>query len=220
MAYAANSLSQVISTIEGSGPSVWTYYSADSIATICGAAYVSDAGKKNLRLGDLVLVQSGTLNTALTTSPTTTDEGEAANVSALSRSVMLQVTSISGSGATATATLGPVDVDVANLIVNALTSTSAAGAVTLNSLAGVITTETLTTISQALYTLVITNSFVTTTDLVFASLQNGTNTTGIPVISTVLPGAGILTIKVANASTTTSPFGGTLKISFFATKPT
>lgn len=111
-------------------------------------------------------------------------------------------------------TVGGRDVFSGDVVLNAGTSTSAAGAVTLNTRAGVITTETLTTASQAVYTLTITNSTVTTTDIVTASATNGTNTTGIPVVTQVTPGAGTLVIKVANATTTTTPFGGTLKIAF------
>lgn len=219
MAYVTNALSQVVSTIEGSGPSIWTYFSSDSLATIQGAAYVSDAGKKNIRLGDLVFVSTGTLNTALSTSPTTTAEGEAPSLSAVSNTVILQVASVSGSGDARTATLGPVGIDIGTAVVNAGTSTSAAGAVTLNATAGTITTETITTTGQTVYTLTITNSSITATDLVFVSLQNGSNTTGLPTVNQVTPGAGTLTIKVANAATTaTNPFGGSLKISFLAVK--
>lgn len=99
------------------------------------------------------------------------------------------------------------------------TSTSAAGAVTLNNKAGIITTESITTTGQSVYTLTITNSAITATDLVFASVQNGSNTTGLPSIQQVTPGAGTLTIKVANCATTgTNPFGGSLKITFLAFK--
>lgn len=95
------------------------------------------------------------------------------------------------------------------------TSTAAAGAVTLNTRAGKITTETLTTTGQSVYTLTITNSSITATDIVMASLANGTNTTGLPTINQVTPGAGTLVIKVANCATTaTNPLGGTLVISF------
>jgi hypothetical protein len=105
-----------------------------------------------------------------------------------------------------------------NIQVNGSTSTSAAGAVTLNNKAGIITTETLTTISQAIYTLTISNSVATVGDHVYVSVSNGTNTTGIPVVTSAACGAGTVVVKVANASTTTSPFGGTLKIDYLVFK--
>lgn len=106
-----------------------------------------------------------------------------------------------------------------NVVLNSSTSTSAAGAVTLNAKAGIITTETITTTGQSVYTLTITNSSITATDLVLASVGNGSNTTGIAAISSVVPTAGVLTIKVSNAATTaTNPFGGSLKIAFVAFK--
>lgn len=102
-----------------------------------------------------------------------------------------------------------------NPSVGATTSTSAAGAVTLNNRAGKITTETITTTGQSIYILTITNSAIAAADLCFASIANGSNTTGIPVVSRVTPAAGALAIVVANAATTaTNPFGGSLVISF------
>ena|SRR6185312_833000 len=105
-----------------------------------------------------------------------------------------------------------------DVVLNNGTSTASSGAVTLNARAGVITTDSITTTGQSSYALTVTNSAVTATDILSGSVANGTNTTGIPVL-TLAAGAGVITAKVFNAATTaTNPFGGTLKVSFVAFK--
>jgi len=105
-----------------------------------------------------------------------------------------------------------------DVVLNNGTSTASSGAVTLNARAGVITTDSITTTGQSSYALTVTNSNVTATDILSGSVANGTNTTGIPVL-TLAAGAGVITAKVFNAATTaTNPFGGTLKVSFVAFK--
>lgn len=64
MGYNSNNLSLHNGQIGGSGPRLWQYWSADSIATIVGASYISDATKKGVQVGDVVMVFSGTLNTS------------------------------------------------------------------------------------------------------------------------------------------------------------
>lgn len=60
--YVANRLSMLQGSIGGL-QRIWTYQTADSIATVGGAGYISDATNKRMLVGDLVLVFSGTLNT-------------------------------------------------------------------------------------------------------------------------------------------------------------
>lgn len=62
MAYTANNLSQLGGTIGGRNR-WWTYETADTMATVLGAGYISDATKKRLLVGDVVFVRFGTLNT-------------------------------------------------------------------------------------------------------------------------------------------------------------
>ena len=211
MAYVTKNLSELFTPIGGAGQRWWSYWTADTIATVIGAGYVSDAGNKRMQVGDIVWVFSGTLNTTGADQvPSTHARGTVSEFASQPTFAVLQVSSIT----TGAATLVPANIDAGSIVVNSGTSTSAAGAVTLNSQAGVITTEALTTISQGVYTLTISNSLVAATDIVFASVQNGTNTTGIPVVTSVAAAAGTITVKIANATTTTTPFGGTLKISF------
>lgn len=97
------------------------------------------------------------------------------------------------------------------------TATATAGAATLAKDAGVITSEALTTAGGAAYTLTLTNSGIAAADQVFASVANGTNTQGIPVIGKITPGAGSVTIEVRNLHATEA-LNGTLKISFMVLK--
>lgn len=97
------------------------------------------------------------------------------------------------------------------------TATATAGAATLNKNAGVITSESLTTASGAEYTLTLTNSAVAAADQVFASVQNGTNTTAMPYITTVAPAAGSVVIKVRNGHASVA-LNGTVKVAFFVVK--
>lgn len=208
MAYKSNSLSRLTATIGGGGVRVWEYWTSDAVATILAAGYVSDAGKKGLVVGDLIKVFTGTLNTTgPDASPSTASRGTVSEFASDPRVSWLTVSSISAGAATLVATDPPT--------INYGTSTSAAGAVTLNARAGVITTETITTTGQSVYTLTITNSQVTAGDLVLGTIQNGSNTTGIATLMSVVPSAGVLTVKIGNAATTaTNAFAGSLKFSF------
>lgn len=98
------------------------------------------------------------------------------------------------------------------------TATAVTGAATLSKSSGVITTEALTTAAGAEYTLDITNTKCAAGDLAFAAVENGTNSQGIPVISTVdTHTAGHIVIKVEN-NDLAAAFNGTLKIKFFVVK--
>lgn len=97
------------------------------------------------------------------------------------------------------------------------TATATAGAATLNKNAGVITSESLTTASGAEWTLTLTNSAIAAADQVYASVQNGTNTTAMPYITTVAPAAGSVVIKVRNGHASVA-LNGTVKVSFFVVK--
>jgi hypothetical protein len=62
MAYVSNRLSELGGTIGGL-QRMWTYQTADSVSTVLGAGYISDATNKRMQVSDLVLVFTGTLNT-------------------------------------------------------------------------------------------------------------------------------------------------------------
>lgn len=91
--YDGNKLSSIVSTIENQGPNLWSYITADSLATVMGAGYMSDAQSRGMRIGDLVLVAIGTLNTAVYGSPSTADVGEGADFTAVPTYVWLQCVS-------------------------------------------------------------------------------------------------------------------------------
>ena len=100
------------------------------------------------------------------------------------------------------------------------TGTASGGAVTLNAAgSGIITSESLSSAAGSPYTLTLTNNMVAAADLVFATVQNGTNTGGDPYILAVTPAAGSVAIKVGNDTANVSTaFNGTLKIGFLIIK--
>lgn len=97
------------------------------------------------------------------------------------------------------------------------TATATAGAATLNKMAGVITSESLTTAAGAAYTLTLTNSVVAAGDIVLASLDNGTNTTDALTLRRVTAGAGQV-VFVVNNTATVSALNGTIRVSFLVVK--
>ena len=93
------------------------------------------------------------------------------------------------------------------------TATATAGAATLNKNSGVITSEALTTAAVATYTLTLTNSAITATDQVFASVNRGAGTGGTPTIASVAPGTGSVVIVVQNIHASAA-FNAAIKIAF------
>lgn len=97
-------------------------------------------------------------------------------------------------------------------------ATATAGAATLNSTQGKVTSESLTTAQNAIYTLTITNSAVAAADIAMASVANGTNSAGTPMIGKVTPGVSSLVIEVINKHDTAVAFNGTVVVSFTVVK--
>lgn len=97
------------------------------------------------------------------------------------------------------------------------TASATGGAATLNKDAGVITSEALTTAAGATYTLTLTNSSIAAADQVFASVQYGTATAGMPCITRVTPGSGSVVIIVQNIHASAA-LDGTIKIAFMVLK--
>lgn len=93
------------------------------------------------------------------------------------------------------------------------TVSAVAGAATLNTGRGVVTSESLTTAAGAVYTLTLTDSVITADSIVLVSVGNGSNTTVGPGLVGVVPSAGSATIAVRNTHAA-SAFNGTIKISF------
>ena len=98
------------------------------------------------------------------------------------------------------------------------TGTAAAGAVTVTKYAAQITSEALTQAQNATYTLTITDTLISATDLVMCSLTNGTNTQGTPMIVRVTPAAGSLVILVKNMHDAAQALNGTIIINFISFK--
>lgn len=96
---------------------------------------------------------------------------------------------------------------------NAGTGTSTAAAATVNTQVGQITTESLTTAAGATYSFTLTNSLITATSKVFASVGLGTATTGTPCVAYITPGTGSATIVIQNIAAAAA-LNGTIKINF------
>lgn len=120
-------------------------------------------------------------------------------------------------GATATIT-GLVTGGSLKLDTGTKTATASAGAATLNKASGKITTEALTTAQDAAYTLTLTNSTIAAADVVLASIANGTNTQGTPILARVTPGSGSVVIVVYNKHASAEALNGTLVISYAVLK--
>jgi hypothetical protein len=122
------------------------------------------------------------------------------------------------SGGTFTAQAGAtVTLDQIHLDTGTKTATASSGAATLNTMAGVVTSESLSTAAGATYTLTLTNSDIAAADQVLASVQLGSATTGMPAIATAAPGAGSVVIKVQNIHASAA-LNGTIKIAFAVLK--
>jgi hypothetical protein len=93
-------------------------------------------------------------------------------------------------------------------------ATAAAGAATLNSPAGTITTESLSTAAGATYTLTLQNgNIIQQNSVVLVSIANGSNAAGDPSLQLVTPGNGKVVVTVVNRHATNA-FNGTLLVSF------
>ncbi|MDE2103964.1 MAG: hypothetical protein KGL39_42400 [Patescibacteria group bacterium] len=101
-----------------------------------------------------------------------------------------------------------------NLTLDTGTAAATAGAATLNKQSGTITSESITTAAGSVYTLTLTNSLVTASSRVFASVDNGTNTRTNLIVQKITPGSGSVTIDVKNDEPTNA-LNGTIKINFW-----
>lgn len=90
-------------------------------------------------------------------------------------------------------------------------ATSTAGAATVNLPLSSVTTESLTTAAAATYSFTLTNSLITATSVVTASVGNGTNSAGSPCITTITPAAGSAVIVIQNIHASAA-LNGTLKL--------
>lgn len=107
---------------------------------------------------------------------------------------------------------------VTGITVTMTNGTAVAGAVTVAGQEGKITSEALTTAQNAIYTLTITNSAIAAADIVLASVANGTNTQGSPVVTRIQPAAGSVVILVANLHASAQALNGTIVVSYVVMK--
>lgn len=109
MAYNANRLYLLNQGI-GRGVRNWGYYTADSLATVLGSGYFSDGVKQGLKLGDVIDVFVGTLNSPVATTPSTAAAGDLSEFSALTDYARCQVSATNSTTFAATVVAQAPDV--------------------------------------------------------------------------------------------------------------
>lgn len=97
--------------------------------------------------------------------------------------------------------------------------TAVNGSATINATSGKVTSESLVTVPGANYTLTLNNDKVFVGDTVTATVVNGTNSTGTPVLESSVVSDAKTVITVRNGHSTES-FNGTVIISFTVNAPT
>lgn len=97
------------------------------------------------------------------------------------------------------------------------TASAVAGAATLNQPQGKITSESLTTAAGSEYVMTLANSGIAAADIVQASVQLGSSTTGEPQVTSITVTATQVIIVVKNIHASAA-FNGTVKIAFVVFK--
>lgn len=92
-------------------------------------------------------------------------------------------------------------------------ATSTAGAATLNTQSGQITTEALTTAAAATYSFTLTNALIKAASVVLVSVGKGSATTGEPAVHFVTPATGSCVIAIRNDAAAAA-LNGTITINF------
>jgi hypothetical protein len=95
------------------------------------------------------------------------------------------------------------------------TVTGAAGAATLNTSSGTITTESLTTAAGATFTLTLTNSYIAAADIVLVTVSS--TGTGSPAVTEVTPAAGTCVVLIQNVHASAA-FNAVLIVKFVVIK--
>lgn len=97
-----------------------------------------------------------------------------------------------------------------------LTGTGGTSTGTMTKLSAQVTTAALTTAGQATHVATITNTGIAATDLVFATMAGGTNTTRSIVLQAVCT-ADTITVSITNATAATA-VNGTIKFNLLVIK--
>lgn len=93
------------------------------------------------------------------------------------------------------------------------TQSAVSAAVTINNGCGTVTLATNTLAAATLTSFTISNSRVQAGDRVLATLDRGTQTNGIPVLTSATPATGTITITFGNAHASTA-LNGAMKVYF------
>jgi len=142
--------------------------------------------------------------------PTPTPGGPASQVT--SRWLLPADTSLTGGQNPASVAVTPFQ--VAGIFAEAFQNlqTSTVHAATSNTIAGVVTTEALTTAAGATYTFTLTDSLITTATVMQVGMYSLSNTGGAISLTSVTPASGSVVFVFTNTGTTA--FNGTMNIVF------
>ena len=178
---------RLITQVGGGAGQTWRYAGTDTPSAVAAANFISDGKERGMNVGDKVEVAQFS-----TTAKT-----------ALVAWAEYVVTAVATTGATLGKQSGTV--------------TAAAGAATLNTIQGVVTTEALTTAAGGEYTLTLTNSQIAAGDFVLATADAATSA-GTPGIGGCAVSAGQVVITVTNLHAANA-FNAAIKIGFLVVKP-
>lgn len=178
---------KLITASGGGTGQTWRYEGNDTPSIVAAANFISNAKDIGMNVGDRVEVVQFATTAKL----------------AVTAAEDYIVTAVTASGATLGKQSG--------------TATAASGAATLNSLQGIITTESLATAAGAEYTLTLTNNQIAAGDFVLASADAGSSA-GTPGIGGCTVTAGQVVITVTNLHAANA-FNAAIKIGFRVIKP-
>lgn len=203
MAFVPNGLSCVWQALAGKY-AFWVYRSADAFADVDATDYFAGCYERGLREGHMMIVEETD-----TDPPTQTlayvqaiDADGNATVAAMAYAGDFVVTDLTfGTGGTIIGDTG--------------TGTASSNAVTIDKMAGVLTTESLSTAAAGSQAITLTNSVIETGDIVLAHFVS-VPANGTPVLAAVA-GAGSATITIYNKHASAA-FNGAFVIAFLVIK--
>lgn len=95
------------------------------------------------------------------------------------------------------------------------TGSGTSSSATLNTMAGVVTTPSMSSAAGATHVVTVSNSLVATTDIILASLTSAS--AGTPILQYITPGTGSFTITILNAHASVA-FNNTAKAAYLVIK--
>ena len=208
MAYITKNLSEISSPIGGGGNRWWMYWTSDSLATITGAGYISDAGNKRMQIGDIVWAFSGTLNTTGPDQvPSTHARGTVSEFAAAPSFESYMVNTISAGAATLVATKKETITDNSGGTANAAT-----GIVATAFKQTIILPLQLADIATGTFALAVPFAFTVTAAL-FRTAKPASTASKLATLTVEINGTGVTGGAMALTTANQNTIGGTVAAS-------